>query len=41
MARKKNDGYSYRPTSNGKIECRAYFDVPNNERKQLSARGTT
>ena len=41
MARKKNDGYSYRPTSNGKIECRAYFDMPNNERKQLSARGTT
>lgn len=43
MARKsgKNEGYSYRKTKNGKIECRAYFDMPNNERKQLSARGKT
>ncbi len=43
MARKsgKNKGYSYRDTSSGKRECRAYRKFPNGEVKQMSATGKT
>lgn len=43
MAKKKgkNKGYSYRYNKNGTISCRAYFDMPDNTRKQLSATGRT
>lgn len=43
MAKKngKNEGYTYRNTKSGKIECRAYFDMPDGTRKQLPARGKT
>lgn len=43
MANKKgeNKGYSYRITKSGKVECRAYFKMPDGCDKQLSARGKT
>lgn len=43
MARKKgkNKGYSYRYNKNGTVTCRAYFDMPDGNRKQLPATGET
>lgn len=43
MANKKgkNKGYSYRYNKNGTVTCRAYFNMPNSTRKQLSATGKT
>lgn len=43
MAKKRgeNKDYTYRKTKSGKIECRAYFDMPDGTRKQLPARGKT
>ena len=37
----KNKGYSYRYNKNGTVTCRAYFDMPDKNRKQLSATGKT
>ena len=43
MAHKKgkNKGYSYRYNESGTVTCRGYFDMPNGNRKQLSATGKT
>lgn len=43
MARKKgkNKGYTYRYNKSGTITCRAYFDIPDGTRQQLSATGKT
>lgn len=37
----KNKGYTYRYNKSGTVSCRAYFDMPNNTRQQLSATGKT
>lgn len=37
----KNKGYTYRYNKSGTVTCRAYFDMPNNIRQQLSATGKT
>lgn len=37
----KNKGYSYRYNKSGTITCRAYFNMPDGNRKQLSATGKT
>ncbi len=43
MAHKKgkNKGYTYRYNKSGTVTCRAYFDMPNGTRKQLSSTGKT
>lgn len=43
MANKKgkNEGYSYRVKPSGKVECRAYFDMPDGTRQQLGATDDT
>ena len=43
MAKKKgkNKGYTYRYNRSGTVTCRAYFDMPNETSKQLSATGRT
>lgn len=43
MANKKGKykGYSYRYNESGTITCRAYFNMPDGNRKQLSATGKT
>lgn len=37
----KNKGYTYRYNKSGTVTCRAYFDIPGGNRKQLSATGKT
>lgn len=37
----KNKGYSYRYNKSGTVTCRAYFDMPNGTREQISATGKT
>jgi len=37
----KNKGYTYRYNKSGTVTCRAYFDIPDSTRQQLSATGKT
>lgn len=37
----KNKGFSYRYNKSGTVTCRAYFDMPDNTRQQISATGKT